>query len=461
MLDSFRRTALLGVALACASCSDDNKKPSSVPDVGGERRPDAGGGQASDGGARGGRAPAPPPSADAGPERVDDNVSPTANGSFETARPITVGGRREFQDIVQPFQVAYFSFEAKAGAFYELASYVTPYSPDNVLSLYDADHVLVAENNLGERWPGDRMIDTRLVVRLERDGAYYITLTDPALGPESFGNPAFPDYFYYVSAREFTPGTPGTGFESEVDFTNDDFSGYSVVTLVGEFHDRTKGVFNFAGKDGQALIGRALPSGVHGNGSTAVGGLLQVASEEGTVLAGIDRAEGQSAIHPPIGGGSYTFTAIPTGDLGENAFYAVDLVMLPENPLEQSTSENDTVATAQPIDMMGSLPRRGLMLATVDGSDVDYFSFDARAKETVLAACEAESAGSGVRSLHAEVRDADDAVLASAVETPLDNLFMTPFVVEATGPHYLRIWSESASASPIEHWVRCVVNVGP
>jgi hypothetical protein len=75
--------------------------------------------------------------------------------------------------------------------------------------------------------------------------------------------------------------------------------------------------------------------------------------------------------------------------------------------------------------------------------------------------CEAESAGSGIRSLHAEVRDADDAVLASAVETPIAGLFMEPFVLETTGPHYLRIWSESASASPIEHWVRCVVNAGP
>jgi hypothetical protein len=456
MLDSFRRTALLGVALACASCSDENKTTGSVPDPSGERGPDAGA-QPSDGGARGDEAPAPPLSADAAPEPV----SPTANGSFETARPVTVGGKREFQDVVQPFQSAYFSFEAKAGSFYELASYVTPYSPENVLSLYDPDHVLIGENELGERWPGDRMLDTRLVVRLERDGTYYVKLTDPALGPEAFQNPAFPDYFYYLSARELTPGTPGTGFESEVDFALDDFSGYSVVTLVGEFHDRSNGVFNFAGKDGQALIGRALASGVHGNGSTAGGGLLQVSSENGTILAGIDRAEGQSAIHPPIGGGSYTFTVVPTGNLGENAFYAVDFVMLPENPLEQSTGDNGTIATAQPIDMKGAFPRRGLLLATIDGSDVDYFSFDAKAQETVLVACEAESAGSGIRSLHAEVRDADDAVLASAVETPIANLFMTPFVVDATGPHYLRIWSESASDSPIEHWVRCVVNAGP
>jgi hypothetical protein len=131
------------------------------------------------------------------------------------------------------------------------------------------------------------------------NGTYYVKLTDPR-SAGAFQNSAFPDYFYFVSAREFTPGTPGTGFESEVDFTNDEFSGYSVVTLVGEFHDRTDSVFNFAGKDGQALIGRALASGVHGNGSTARGGHLQVASEKGTILAGIDRDEGQTAIHPPI-----------------------------------------------------------------------------------------------------------------------------------------------------------------
>src|SRR5882672_915138 len=236
MLDSFGGVALVGVALACSACSDDGKNPGSLPDPGGEDGRDAGG-QAGDGGARGDGAPGPLPPTDAGSEPVDGNVSPTANDSFETARPVTLGGRREFQDVVQPFQTAYFTFEAKAGSFYELTSYITTFSPDNAMSLYDADHVLVAENDLGERWPGDRTIDARLVVRLEHDGTYYVKLTDPALGPQAFEGAAYPDYFYYLSARELTPGTPGTGFESaSVDFVLDGFSGFSFVTLVGEFH---------------------------------------------------------------------------------------------------------------------------------------------------------------------------------------------------------------------------------
>src|SRR5262249_38597472 len=144
------------------------------------------------------------------------------------------------------------------------------YTPDNVMSLYDADHALIAENDVGERWPGDRMIDSRLVVRLERDGRYYMKLTDPALGPDAFENTSFPDYFYYVSARELVPGTPGTGFESgDTTFEKDAFSGLPSATLLGEFHDGQSSVFHFTGMDGQALIGQALASGVHGNGSTA------------------------------------------------------------------------------------------------------------------------------------------------------------------------------------------------
>jgi hypothetical protein len=298
-------------------------------------------------------------------------------------------------------------------------------------------------------------------VRLEHDGTYYIKLTDPALDSQAFRGAAYPDYFYYLSARELTPGTPGTGFESaSVDFTLDGFSGFSFVTLVGEFHDGNNGVFNFAGKDGQALIGQVLASGVHGNGSTAGGGHLQVASEKGTILAGIDREEGQVAIHPPISGGPYAFTAIPTGDLGDNAFYAVDLVMLPDNTPVQSMGNNGAMATAEPVDMKGTWPRRGLLLTTVDESHVEYFSFDATANETVIVVCEAESAGSGVRSLHAEVRDSVDAVLASAVETPTVSLDIAPFIVETTGPHYLRIWSESPGVPTIDPWVRCAVNVG-
>lgn len=456
MVDSFRGVALLGVALACVSCSDEKRKLGAVPDDGGT----SAGGQTSDSGGRADGSPVPP-GVDAGPDGGGDNVSPTANGSFETARPITVGGRREFQDIVQPFQTAYFHFEGKAGSFYELASYMTPYNPNNVMSLYDADHVLIAENDVGERWPGDRMIDTRLVVRLEHDGVYYIKLTDPMLGPEAFQNPGFPDYFYYLSARELTSGTPGTGFESgSADFVVDSFSGFPCSLILGAFDDGSGGVFDFAGKDGQALIGQALASGVQGNGSTAGGGELSVKSDNGTILADIDRAEGQSAIHPPIGGGSYTLTAAPTGNLGDNAFYAIDLVMLPENTPVHAKGDNGAIATAEALDMKGTWPRRGLLLATVEGSEVEYYSFDAAANETVIVVCEAESAGSGIRSLHAEVRDGDDAVLASAVETPVANLSIDPFIVETTGPHYLRIWSESASARTIDPWVRCAVNVG-
>jgi hypothetical protein len=462
------RVLAWGFAFVCVACSSD-VRPGRAIDAGDHEHE--------------GGPPKPAPAADASPSVADsgapapvlpesgtsvvDAAPPDAlaNGSFDTAKALIVGDAPLLQDVVKAYQESYFTFEGKAGSYYSLSTDIGPFTPDNVVSLYGPDRVLIAENDEGGRWPNDR-IDARLVVHLPSDGTYYVKVVDPFSPPEAFPSAGFSLVYYHVAVAELVPGTDGVGVEDgAVRFAKDATSGYSFTTLIGEFRGDAdggaKGVFAFSGEAGQALIGRVLASGVHGNGSTAHSGRAEVFSKDGSVLAGIDRSVGQAAIHPPIGDEEYTLRMIPSGELGENGFYAVDLVMLPDNPAELASSTNGALAGAEAIDMIGARVRRGLILSVVDTTDVDYFSFEVRAGESGVIGCEGESAGSGIHTLHAEVRDGSDAVVASADETVTENLYIEPFEFPAAGTHYLRLSSTATQSPRIVPWVRCSVNVGP
>jgi hypothetical protein len=456
------------LACACAGCSSD--PPGPVAAEAGQPGHDGGGGHVlseagPDARPRSDSGALPPVPIESGTD-ADSGLPPAlVNGSFDTATAVTVGGAPFLQDVTKAYQESYFAFEGKAGSYYVLSTDLGSFTPDNVISLYDPGRELIAENDDGPRWPNDR-IDSRLVVRLPNDGTYYVKIVAPYLPPEAFPSTGFSLVFYHLTVLELSPGSDGAGFEGgEVRFAKDAETGYSFTTLVGEFHQGADGgaggVFAFTGQAEQALIGAVLPSGVHGNGSTANSGRAQVEASDGRVLAGIDRAQGQREIHPPIGGEEYTLEMIPSGELGDNAFYAVNLVMLPENPAELASPTNGVLAGAEAIDMKGSRFRRGLILSTVEATDVDYFSFEVNAGESGSVACEAESAGSGLHSLHAEVRSGTDVVLASADETVTENLYIEPFAFTGVGTHYLRLSTTATQVARILPWVRCVVTVGP
>jgi hypothetical protein len=176
------------------------------------------------------------------------------------------------------------------------------------------------------------------------------------------------------------------------------------------------------------------------------------------VLADIDRERGQENIHPPIHEGRYTLHADAAGaNLGDNPYYAVDLLQLPDNPAEQDETGNSVLAGAEAIMLKGTTSRRGLMLSHLPPGDVDYYRFELTAGEYVRAGCEAESAGSGVRALSAELRNAADEKVASASETPLENLALDPVQVTTTGTYYLRLSSSMPSLPAVEPWARCVL----
>jgi hypothetical protein len=101
------------------------------------------------------------------------------------------------------------------------------------------------------------------------------------------------------------------------------------------------------------------------------------------------------------------------------------------------------------------------LLADVPFGDVDYYTLAVAEGEQMLVSCEGQSAASGVRQLHAEIRDDKDQPLAALSESTAHELNIEAFRVPASGQLYLRLFSDpGATPQPVEAWVRCVVIIG-
>lgn len=389
---------------------------------------------------------------------------PPTNLSFWTAKRVQADSAIPLQDVRSAGQVDYYLLGGDKGEFYEISTDRSPFSPDVVVTLYDAARVPIAQNDEGRVWPGDG-IDARMIVRLPHTGDYFITVEDPYTPPEFFQS-AFPLLYYHLRVRKLTDGVEGVAIAHgsapvTVTFAHDQRTGYAYATLLGEFGEAT-GTFDVTGVATQALIGHVLAAGVDANGSTAAGGVLRVLDAEQHLLAQIDRGSGQAAIDPPIDEASYRLKVLAGGPLGDNPFYAVDLIMLDDNPAEQDEAGNGVLTHAEAIQMQGTISRRGLLLVHLSENDVDYFKLDATENETITVLCEAESGGSGVHGLLAEVRDADDQVLGTASETAITNLQIERVLVPSTGTYYLRLASETPKldTGSVSPWARCAVIAG-
>ncbi len=401
---------------------------------------------------------------DAGTDAATAPFQPT-NLSFDTALLVEPDSQPVLQTVYSATQADFYAFDGNEGDYFALATDVNDFSPDTVIKLYDPDRQLIAENDSGSMWPGDA-IDARLVVRLPRSGRYYARVQDPAIPPDYF-NSAFSLIYYHFTLKALLPGTPGVAIKqgegpTPVEFATDAASGYAYATVVGSFAPDQTEELTFSGLHAQVLVGHVLPAGVPGNGSSAGYTDLRVETSAGQPLAEILGSMGQEYFHPPITDGDYRVKLTTQSELGDNGFYAIDLVQLPDNPPELSDTDNNQLVGAQIIDMQGSFSRRGLLLSTLPPDDVDYYRFDAKAGEQITVACEGQSGGSGVRGLLAELRDASDAVLVSAPQTQQGDINLNGFGVTADAPYYLRLSSQTKpSGGAPEPWTRCVVIAAP
>ncbi|MDB4972135.1 MAG: hypothetical protein JWN48_476 [Myxococcaceae bacterium] len=400
---------------------------------------------------------------DAGRELLDAALA-ERNESFESALALDQTGA--LQDILHSGQSNYFRFEATGQDFYELKTRADAFSPDVVMYLYDEARTLIATNDQGSLWPGDP-IDARLVVQVPRAGRYYVKVEDPSTPPDFFTRTSLALRYYKLDFRRLDSASEGVAWAERagpvpVRFTLDADSQYSFVTVVGRLEGGREGGFVIAGQTDRALIGHVLASGTMGNGSSSNPGPVRVRNlQDGRLLGEVDGTNSHLALDPPIGEGSYAVTVGAPVSVGANAFYALDLVLLPDNPREQAEASNGVLMGAEPLALQGSGQRRGLLLSDVAGGDVDYYSFAAAKGETAYVGCQGQSAGSGVRALELELRDAADRAVATGQESASHDLAIDGFSIAATGTYYVRLASNHGmQTGDAEPWVRCVVMVG-
>lgn len=446
-----RRPVLLLVLLTSASCSSELARSSdaSIPDDAGTDTRD---GAAADG------------TTDADVDADVDEVDPTVltNFSFEAAKHIELGDRGALQPLEGADQVDYYAFDAQAGEVYVITTNRGRFTPDNVISLYSPDQELLAENDTGWLWPNDQ-VDARLVVRAQQTGTYYVVIEDRVLPSEVF-DLDIPSFYYRVTVEHVDRQSTGFGWDSQgagdlaqVTFADDEATGVRYVTLIGELREGEVDRFELQGRLANVLIGHVLPGGADGNGSTLHTGLVAVRDASEHLVAQIDGADGVEGIHPPVDDASYTLSVEAAEAPGDNAFYAIDLVLLLDNPRE-ADGDNDGPETATGLLLDGGFSRRGTVLAEVPEGDVDYFTFEAMPGDHLQVHCEGSSAGSGVRDLRAELRDADDEVLAEATETVAGGLQILGVTADAGGTYYLRLTSETPDDSEAPPaWARCAV----
>lgn len=416
----------------------------------------------------------PPDHTEAGVGNADDAFIPPPNSSFESARALTPG-EDTMQRVVNEAQVDYYSFEARAGTFYVLSTNVSRFAPNNVITVFDPEQTMIAENDDGSLYPNGS-IDARVIIRPEHSGTYYVTAEDRVLEAEAADGHFIPPLFYTMSLREIDPSTPGYTLEMDdqsptsLMLVEDAVAHARYITVLGDLSDDDKSdTYEIHGMPDNALIGQLLAAGKTGDGSSAEAVTVRVtADSDGHLLARGGLTSGQSAqtnIHPPVDDASYRIQISAGEGVGSNGFYALDLVLLADNPHERTEPDNNNIGSAELITLTGAASRRGLLLSRLPADDVDYYRFDAQAGELAAVHCEGESGGSGVRALQAELFAPNMMSLAKARETSTKPLAIMPTKLDAGGSYSLKLSSETPAVpadakDAVEPWVRCSVVVG-
>jgi hypothetical protein len=414
--------------------------------------------------------PAPTLASEA-PEAADTN--PLA-AEFALAREVTVGdpdGAVKSIDVFE--QHDFFRFRGVAGGYYEIRTARKAFMPDTTITLYDAAGRQLAFNDEGFLWFMDE-IDARIVIRLADHGDYYAKVADietPEEFFESYEAGWSPGLYYRLVVREL-----GAANDVAYEYGNHSALDYATpaalvqpagqsqrqVTLLGEFEQvLDMDMFEFDGLGDSVLLGRVHRSGEQGNGSTALDRLVWVSDSSRATLAEISPAAGQYKLSPPVGADHYTLSLVSDNEqVGDNDFYAVDLVMVPDNPSELDDAHNGSLERAEALTVdVGGYRSRGYVLARLPEHDVDYFSFEALPGETLAVTCNASSEGSGLVDLRAELRGPDDTLLAHALESATEALEIAEAPVARAGTHYLRLSSGLQRWGLEGDWARCVLTI--
>jgi Bacterial pre-peptidase C-terminal domain len=374
--------------------------------------------------------------------------------SFEQALRVEVDGVPAIVDEQSADQVDYFVFHGRAGSYYEIRTDRGEFAPDNTIELFDTKRRKLAANDDGSRFPGDD-IDARLVVRLPADGDYYVRAEDLQTPAEFFAGP-LPLLYYHLTVEELSDSTEGYARWSEqatLPFVEDITYGYRYLTVTGELGG-SGAKLTLQSPVANALIARIHPGGVTGDGSSVSMGAVRVTSQ-GQPVSEIQRTKHED-FHPPVAAGTVEVSIEAPAPLGDNPFYAVDLVLLKDNPSEQA-EPNHSAESAETVTLSRGSTGRGLLLSRLPAGDVDLWRIPVLSASQIIFSCEAERGGSGLRGLRAELLDAQLAPLTDASEG--DQGLDATYAGTLKGPLFLRLHGEGGAAQ-LDPWVRCVVIAG-
>lgn len=402
-----------------------------------------------------------------------------SDDDFSGARPVPTDGTAVMDAIEAPNDRDFWRFEGNAGDWVAISTEANPDDDpemvDTVITLYDASRMQIAEND--DALPRTST-DSEIVIRLPATGTYYIEVQEfstwmPSDPPMPRGRSAFR---YELTVVTLADGGP---VNIDAERGNDAasaqalrFGGSSMnlAFVLGSFASATDvDVYSFSVSSERRLLSiDVMPAGPEGYGSTRAAGRAMVTNRAGDViLARIEpRGMSQDDLSPTLTAGDYLlWVDAGGGTAGANDHYVLKAILSEDNPLEAETMPgmNDSPMTAERLALMeqGGV-QRGFILARLDATDVDVFSFEVAAGRRISAFCGAQSSGSGVRGLTTRLLGPDGMmVLGMGSETATRGAAITDVSATSMGTYYLRLAASGRDPMVAGDFVRCGVRVAP
>lgn len=253
-------------------------------------------------------------------------------------------------------------------------------------------------------------------------------------------------------------------------------------------------VYKFTAPDGGTNLTVYFPpngvpsaAGVNGYGSTLPRIAAQVTTVDGlTVLARLappsdvsKMSDSMSAVVSP--GDVLVWVQRPSGQAaGSNDFYATSVEIGGDSPAEaeaaNTSGTNDTAATAealgQSVSSSDPKTKQSYILGFQPANDVDYFSFQAGANDTVALACGSARSGSGLVGATFEILGsstasdggvADGSSLQSETETDSADVYWgdgssaskAGLTITTAGTYFLKVTHASQDATNTGTFYRC------
>lgn len=399
------------------------------------------------------------PPMDAGmPDSGFDDNNDSIEEAFD-ARKNTDNGFRGA--LANPGDRDFYYFEGAEGEFVRVYTISTASADgsrvDTVLRIRDADENQLAEND--DAVPRIS-VDSELIYRLPAAGRYYVEVLEWSdwAGETPTGAPNFT---YTLQVRTVNDRNPGITIETEAG--NDAASAIPIALnnggglVCGTFSDAADvDVYAFTQpSDGRMYI-EMMPAGTNGHGGSAAGSVWMTDATTDAVVARLDLSGETTNFSPAAPPGDYLlWVQHPGTAASSNDFYAYKPLTLTDNDPEVEPNDQRATADARVLEVRDAqMDRANFVLATLPGSDVDYFSVTPAANETISVVCGSATAGSGVQGLTVELQDSSGAVLATATE-PADDLARIMDTTVTSSVVYIRLSKTGQDPVVTSTFVRC------